>query len=153
MNALKEIAKNRPQVRCIIYTASDDAAVAMSAIQSGARGYVLKDAGLENLFAAVRIVMTDQSYVSPEFATRLVAAAAAQAQAKNQGDQQNGLNVRESQVLQEARRGLTNRQIGEQLRLSERTVKHYMSSAMQKFGVSNRVAALNMHRGTSGNNS
>ena len=50
MNALKEIAKNRPKVRCIIYTASDDATVAMAAIQNGARGYVLKCAGIENLF-------------------------------------------------------------------------------------------------------
>ena len=148
MHALKEISRTCPKVRSIIFTASDDATVAMAAIHYGARGFVLKGAGIDNLFSAVRIVMANQSYVSPEFATRLVAAAV---QAKDQSEAKHGLNIRESQVMQEARRGLTNRQIGERLMLSERTVKHYMSSAMQKFGVSNRVAAVNAHREKSGN--
>jgi DNA-binding NarL/FixJ family response regulator len=52
------------------------------------------------------------------------------------------LSSRESQILREVEGGLSNRMIGEKLRISEKTVKHYMSSIMQKYGVNNRVSAV-----------
>lgn len=145
MTALKEIAQTHPDVRCIILTASDDATVAMAALHHGARGYVLKGSGMDNLFAAIGIVMTNQSYISPEFATNVISATV-QSKTRNRLADDQKLNFRENQVLSEVERGLTNRQIGEKLMLSERTVKHYVSTVMQKFSVKNRVAAVNAYR-------
>jgi two-component system, NarL family, nitrate/nitrite response regulator NarL len=139
MEALKAIVVKAPTVRCVILTACDDAAVAMAAINTGARGFILKGVSSGNLLAAIEVVMADQSYVSPEFAARLMDAAL---QVKLGSDASLGLSHREEQVLREVEKGLTNREVADRLNLSEKTVKHYMTSVMQKFGVSNRVGAI-----------
>ncbi|MGO4852552.1 response regulator [Phaeovulum sp. W22_SRMD_FR3] len=139
LEALKTIVSKTPEVRCVILTACDDASVAMAAITAGARGFILKGVSSGNLLAAIEVVMADQSYVSPEFAARLMDAAL---QVKLEGAPSLGLSRREEQVLREVEKGLTNREVADRLHLSEKTVKHYMTSVMQKFGVSNRVGAI-----------
>lgn len=139
IEALKAIVSQAPSVRCVILTACDDASVAMAAITAGARGFILKGVSSGNLLAAIDVVMADQSYVSPEFAARLMDAAL---QVKGEASATLGLSRREEQVLREVEKGLTNREVADRLQLSEKTVKHYMTSVMQKFGVSNRVGAI-----------
>ncbi len=138
LNAIKKIRDQVPNVRCVIFTASDDPNLAIAAMSLGAKGYILKGIGSNELVAALNSIRTNQSYVSPEFAMKLVAAANHRGQAQHSDV---SLNVRETQVIAQVEKGLTNRQIAENLKISEQTVKYYMSSLMQKYGATNRTHA------------
>ncbi len=143
LNAIRIIRENLPQVRCVVVTASDDPKMAIAALSLGAKGYILKGISSSDLIAALQLILSNQSFVSPEFAMRLVAAA--HDKSLNEAAETN-LNVREVQVISEVENGLTNRQIAERLKISEQTVKYYMTSLMQKFGVSNRTRAVLEYR-------
>jgi len=140
IEALKQIVVEFPLVRCIILTVCDSADAAIDALNAGAQGYILKGVSAGDLKSAIWTVLNNESFVSPEFATKLLLAA----QNKNQDTAvaDSRLSFRESQILREVEAGLSNRMIGEKLRISEKTVKHYMSSIMQKYGVNNRVSAV-----------
>ncbi|HDZ73650.1 MAG TPA: response regulator transcription factor [Aurantimonas coralicida] len=139
ISALTRIAALVPSVKCIILTVCDSAETAISALNAGAKGYILKGVSARDLTGAIWTVVHDESFVSPEFATKLLQAA----QVKNDTrlDFQK-LSFRESQILDKVELGLTNKQIADHLNLSEKTVKYYMSIIMHKFGVANRVSAV-----------
>jgi two-component system, NarL family, nitrate/nitrite response regulator NarL len=140
IDALKQIVIEFPSVRCIILTVCDSAETAIEALNAGAQGYILKGVSAADLKSAIWTVFNNESFVSPEFATKLLLAA----QSKNQHTSvtDSRLSFRESQILREVEAGLSNRMVAEKLRISEKTVKHYMSSIMQKYGVNNRVSAV-----------
>ena len=140
MEALKQIAVEFPEVRCIILTVCDSADTAIAALNAGAQGYVLKGVSGAALKAAIWTVFNNESFVSPEFATKLLNAA--QHKKPDTTIDDTRLSFREGQILREVEAGLSNRMVAEKLRLSEKTVKYYMSSIMQKYGVSNRVSAV-----------
>ena len=139
IDALTQIAVEFPTVRCIVLTVCDNADTAISALNAGAQGYILKGVSGGELKSAIWTVFNNESFVSPEFATKLLLAA------QNRQDTSvvdRRLSFRETQILREVAAGLSNRMVAEKLSLSEKTVKYYMSSIMQKYGVSNRVAAV-----------
>jgi two-component system, NarL family, nitrate/nitrite response regulator NarL len=140
MDALKQIVVELPSVRCIVLTVCDNADTAICALNAGAQGYILKGVSGTDLKSAILTVFNNESFVSPEFATKLLLAA----QTKNQDTTiaDSRLSFRESQILREVAVGLSNRMVAERLSISEKTVKHYMSSIMQKYRVSNRVSAV-----------
>lgn len=140
IEALKQIVVEFPSVRCIILTVCDSADTAIAALNAGAQGYVLKGVSAADLRSAIWTVFNNESFVSPEFATKLLLAA----QDKNHGTStaDSRLSFREGQILREVEAGLSNRMVAEKLHISEKTVKHYMSSIMQKYGVNNRVSAV-----------
>ena len=140
MEALKQIAVEFPEVRCIILTVCDSADTAIAALNAGAQGYVLKGVSGAALKAAIWTVFNNESFVSPEFATKLLNAA--QHKKPDTTIDDTRLSFREGQILREVEAGLSNRMVAEKLRLSEKTVKYYMSSIMQKYGVNNRVSAV-----------
>jgi DNA-binding CsgD family transcriptional regulator len=95
--------------------------------------------GASELKAALwTVYKNESSFVSPEFAARLFSAA----QHNQSARIDIGLSHRETQILREVESGATNRMVAEKLRLNEKTVKHYISSIMQKYGVTNRVSAV-----------
>ncbi len=140
-NALREIQRVSPNTRCVILTVCESTETAIKMINLGAKGYILKGASARDIRQAVRTVIGNASFIAPEFAVRLLQAAQRGALTRA-----NALGVREKQVLAELENGLTNKQIARKLQLSERTVKHYMSLIMERYGVSNRVAALMHHK-------
>lgn len=132
---LKQLGIEFPEIHCVILTACDDPQTGIAALNAGAHGYILKGVSATELKAALWAVCKNEtSFVSPEFATRLLSAAQTKAD--------SGLSHREMQVLLEVVSGATNRMAAEKLSLSEKTVKHYMSSIMQKYGVTNRTSAV-----------
>jgi two-component system, NarL family, nitrate/nitrite response regulator NarL len=143
LNAIRMINEQTPEVRCVVFTASEDPMTAITAMSLGAKGYILKGIGADELVKALKSVLDDHSYVSPEFAMKLVSAANAR---KESSAEEANLNVREVQVITEVEKGLTNRQIAERLKISEQTVKYYMTSLMQKYRVSNRTLAVLEYR-------
>jgi DNA-binding NarL/FixJ family response regulator len=141
MTALMQITTHCPNVRVLMLTAVGDDDQVRSALRNGARGYLLKGATGEELVRAVRALSAGESFVSPGLAARLLARAGA-AQVESGGPERSfGLSGREAQILLILRSGMSNKEIGSQLDLSEKTIKHYVTNILQKLRVRNRVEA------------
>jgi two-component system nitrate/nitrite response regulator NarL len=139
LETLKQLCVEFPGTHCVILTACDDPQTGVAALNAGAHGYILKGVSASELKAAIWAVFRNESsFVSPEFASRLLSAV----QQKEVDAIDVGLSHRELQIIAEVENGSTNRMVAEKLKLSEKTVKHYMSSIMQKCGATNRVSAV-----------
>ncbi len=139
LEVLQKIKSTHPSTLCVIFTSCDDPTKALVALALGAEGYILKGAASGELLRALDSIIARKTYVSPDFATRLVSAVNTKPQ---NGGTATDLSYRERQVICEVEKGKTNREVAIQLKLSEQTIKCYMSSAMQKLGASNRVGAV-----------
>ncbi len=131
------IAARCPTVAILILTVSDDRSSLIAALQAGARGYVLKGIGADELVRAVKAVFDGHVHVSPSLAGEIL-------QEMTRGtpkDPFDQLTDREQEILLLLAKGLTNKEIGESLYLSEKTVKHYMTSVLHKLHVRSRLEA------------
>jgi len=134
--AIKEIS---PTTGIIMLTASDDESDLYQSIRSGASGYLLKDGSTYDQVAeAVRLVASGQSLISPSMATKLldefVQMSKSPAPATN-------LTPRELGVLRHVARGLSNREIAEELFISENTVKNHIRNILEKLQMKSRMEA------------
>lgn len=139
--AAAAVADVRPTAKVIMLTASTDEDDLAAAMRAGARGYILKGVAARELVDIVRSVWAGEGYVAPALAAGLLAGMAAEQKITKPGDPLEALTERERQVLELVAAGLSNREVGEQLYLSEKTIKHYMTIIMEKLGVRNRVEA------------
>jgi DNA-binding NarL/FixJ family response regulator len=110
----------------------------MDAVMAGASGYVLKQIRGTDLMGAVRTVATGQSMLDPRAASQLMARLRGQSARQ---DPLAALTPQEKRILALIGEGLTNRQIGEQLFLAEKTVKNYISGLFAKLGMERRTQA------------
>ena len=140
VNAARTIHEKHPQIKISMLTVCEDESDVMSALQAGAKGYILKGVGGKELIKTVRKVSTGESYITPSLATSILLQKQSQHADKQTGPLDK-LNPRETTILKAVGRGLTNRQIADELFLSEKTIKHYMTSILQKLEVRNRVEA------------
>ena len=120
-----------PQV--LVLTSHDTDADIVGAIEAGACGYLLKDAGPDELLGAVRAAAAGESALSPTVAATLMG------RLRNPGPV---LTDRESEVLRAVSEGSTNRQVAASLHLSEATVKTHLVHIFDKLGVASRTAAV-----------
>jgi two-component system response regulator DesR len=125
---------SRPQVRTVILTTFARPGYLRRALDSGARGYLLKDRPAAELADAVRRVHQGLRVVDPALATEAWSA------------EDDPLTDRERQILQRAGEGRTSAEISAELRLSEGTVRNYLSEAIAKLGAANRVDAARIAR-------
>ncbi|WP_018528745.1 MULTISPECIES: response regulator transcription factor [unclassified Streptomyces] len=131
-----------PQTSCLILTSFDDDDALLDAIMAGASGYVLKQLRGADLVAAVRTVATGQSMLDPATTARLLRSLRAPQEAPpEESAALKGLSERERDILTLIGKGLTNREIGKRLYLSEKTVKNNISRLLRKLGVHRRVQA------------
>jgi len=138
IDVCRDLASSGSPVRCIMLTGYDDEDAVYSAVIAGAAGYVLKDIGGRSLVDAVRAVAAGRSLLDPGLTRRVVS----RMKSNTPVDPRLGsLSHRERQVLTLIADGLTNRQIGEQLSLAEKTVKNYVSSLLSKLGFQRRTQA------------
>ncbi|MDM4762070.1 response regulator transcription factor [Galbitalea sp. SE-J8] len=144
IDVCREVRSRLTDVRCLMLTAYDDEEAMSSAIVAGAAGYVLKDIRGETLLDSIRRVAAGASLMNPVLTRRLVERMRADVPA----DARLGaLSAREHQILELVARGLTNRQIGEELRIAEKTVKNYVSSILAKLGLERRTQAAAVQLG------
>jgi len=134
----REIRSRMPEVACLMLTSFADDDALMDAVLAGASGYVLKQIRGTDLVGAVRTVATGQSMLDPRAASQLMARLRGQSA---RHDPLAGLTPQEKRILELIGEGLTNRQIGEQLFLAEKTVKNYISGLFAKLGMERRTQA------------
>lgn len=137
IQAAGAIAAAFPAIRIMMLTVSEDQESLLAALKSGAHGYVLKGVSAGDLRHIVRCVADGEAYVSPALAAELLL----EFSRPPAPDNIAGLTQREAGVLELLSQGLTNREIGERLHLAEKTVKHHMTSILQKLHVRTRTEA------------
>lgn len=148
--AAQAVVAARPAARIIMLTASDDEDDLVAALKAGAQAYVLKGVSARELVRIVRAVFAGERYVTPELAAGLLTEMAQGRQpAPSAATPLDELTEREREVLEGVAAGLSNKEIGRRLHLSEKTVKHYMTNILQKLHVRNRVEAALLIRQSS----
>ena len=141
VEAARDIHDALPAIKIIMLTASEDEKDVMSALQAGANAYILKGIGGRDLADIVNKVSSGESFITPGLATNLLLHSYQQIPIEKQTSLIDKLNHRERGILMALERGLTNKQIADELSLSEKTIKHYMTNILQKLQVRNRVEA------------
>lgn len=136
----KEITQRVPIVKIIMLTVSEQEGDVQAALRAQARGYVLKGVASDDLISILRDINTGDSYISPNLAANLLMRSSDDAK-NTTAEEEFDLNDRERQILEKLAKGLSNREIADDIYLSEKTVKHYMTNIMHKLHVSNRVQA------------
>ena len=133
IDALKEILKANPKARVVMLTTSDVEEDVYRAIEEGALGYVMKESEISVISAAIKSAMAGEVYMTDDvrkiYETR-------------KGSK--GLSTREAQVLKVAARGANNKEIAQELALSENSVKMFLKRAFFKLGASNRAEAVQL---------
>ncbi|KAB8165771.1 response regulator [Streptomyces sp. 3MP-14] len=143
ISVCRELRSRLPELVCLMLTSFDDDDALLDAIMAGAAGYVLKQIKGSDLIAAVRTVASGQSMLDPATTARLMTSLRTESApaASPQEEALATLTAREREVLELIGEGLTNRQIGARLYLSEKTVKNHISRLLGKLGVERRVQA------------
>jgi two-component system nitrate/nitrite response regulator NarL len=139
LSAVTAINSAHPDVRVLFLSVVIDEDQVCRAMRNGARGYLLKGAGGDELARTVRTIHSGEIYVAPSLAGQLLAQIGLKAtQSLNQGSK---LSPRQEQVLDLIAQGLSNKEVAGKLQLTERTVKHYMTDLLHKLQVRNRTEA------------
>ncbi|KQQ01512.1 MULTISPECIES: response regulator [unclassified Rathayibacter] len=138
IDVCRDVRSRDPSIRCLILTAYDDDKALYAAVIAGASGYVLKDIRGKGLLDAVRAAAAGDVLLDPA----VVAAVTSRLRGEHTVDPRlAGLSERERQILALIADGLTNRQIGVELSLAEKTIKNYVSSILAKLGLERRTQA------------
>ena len=132
--AIATLRDKEPGVRVLVLSTFGSDADITRAVDAGATGYLLKDAPREQLFGAIRAAAKGESVLSPSVATRVLGRMRAPAE--------EALSPRELEILQAVARGLSNKEIGRRLYVSEATVKTHLLRLFGKLGVDDRTAAV-----------
>lgn len=137
----RRVAARYPEVRVLILTAYDDDPYVFALLKAGAAGYVLKTADSEELVRAVHTVAAGRTALAPEVAQKVVGRLAGDL--RSVGDELvQPPSERELEVLRLAARGLTNRGIGLELQISDRTVQGHLARIYSKLHVNTRTEAV-----------
>ncbi len=139
MALLDDVARHHPEMRCIVLSMHTGAAFVAEALQRGARGYVTKGAGAEELVLGIRAVMRNEQYLSRDLRQSRRAAT----------DPIESLTPRERQTLQLLVRGLVPKAAAAELGISEKTLYAHRASLLEKLGARNErdLARIALERG------
>lgn len=135
IDTLKEIRRQNSKVKVIILSMHNEAGMIKSLIELGANGYLLKSCSQNELIDAIKKVAAGQSYFSSDVTLALLKPSA------NQGQSNDLLTERETEILKLIACGFSNKEIGDQLFISHRTVDTHRTNLMKKLDVNN-IAGL-----------
>jgi two-component system, NarL family, nitrate/nitrite response regulator NarL len=147
LDAVSSIIERRPAQKIVMLTVSESNSDVAAALKCGARGYVLKGVGSRTLADVLRLVHAGEMYLSPVLSARMVTS-----MLHRDDDARpriDDLTEREREVLRLVAAGLSNKRIGRELNLHEKTVKHHMTRIFAKLKVSNRTEAAMVLRDAS----
>jgi DNA-binding NarL/FixJ family response regulator len=141
VEAIRQIAEVEPDTKFIILTTFSDDEYIFKGIEVGARAYLLKDAPREELFKAIRAVYRGESLIQPVVASKVLSRFA---ELSRQTQSPEVLTDREVEVLILVAKGSANKEIAEELHISNSTVKTHIASIFQKLGTNDRTEAVTM---------
>jgi DNA-binding NarL/FixJ family response regulator len=141
VTVIRQIREKQLKARIVVFTAFDTDERILSAVQAGAKGYLLKGVPRSDLFKAIRVVHQGGSLLQPVVASRLLKQISA---TDDEPELPEELTARESQVLTLLAQGNQNKEIALELSISERTVKFHISSILSKLGAGNRTEAVSI---------
>jgi DNA-binding NarL/FixJ family response regulator len=139
-DACRQILRDRPETRVIVLTSYSNDDLVFEAVTAGAQGYLLKEIDPAGLLQAVRDVAAGRSILDSDATSRVLRLL----RTGGSGVDASGLSLlspQESKVLALVAEGLTNKQVGEKLGLSENTVKNYLVNVFEKLKVKRRAQA------------
>lgn len=142
LGATWELKKTMPEVRVLALTMHESEEYFFPMLEAGASGYMLKGAEPDELLSAIREVAQGNVYLSPLMSKALLSGYLRTSTDIQKGDKYHELTDREKEVLQLAAQGKTNREIGEELFLSVRTVEKHRASMMGKLELRNRTELI-----------
>jgi two-component system nitrate/nitrite response regulator NarL len=138
LDALAAILKDVPGAHVVMLTVSEDAEDLVTALKSGAQGYLLKNIDGEFLVRSIRRAAQGESVISPEMAGKLMRQVRAGTPSVLPADV---LSPREREILQRLAKGGSNKEIARDLDLAESTVKIHVQHILRKLGLNSRVQA------------
>jgi two-component system nitrate/nitrite response regulator NarL len=137
LDVLHTISASPLLARPLLLTASMESHEIVKAVQVGARGVIMKDAGSASLMKAIRTVMKGEYWLPRDSVGDFIDAF--RARPASSPDRRFGLTPRELEMVMTVATGLTNREIAQHFSLSEETVKHHLTKVFTKLGVANRL--------------
>jgi len=142
--ATREIVRRLPGTKVLVLTIHDNEEYLRRALEAGASGYVLKQAVDAELAVAIRAVRRGEVFLYPSFTRILLADLTGRSEGDRdaRNDSYESLSAREKEVLRLVALGHTNREIGDQLGLSVKTIETYRSRLMEKLGLQSRSALV-----------
>jgi two-component system, NarL family, response regulator DevR len=150
-HACRELLKLRPQTKVLILTSNSNERNVQEAMTAGAQGYLLKDNDGASLAAGLRSVAAGDSVLDPSLAGQVLNLVKRRP-GLSAAEKLQQLSFQERRVVAHLAEGMTNKQIGEQLGLTEKTVKNYLATIFTKLNIERRsqAAALFVESGQSG---
>ena len=153
LSATRQIKALRPEIKILMLTTSAEDQDLFESIKSGASGYILKSISGNAFIEALQGLEQGTPPFSPGLASRLLSEFAKlsgseeglsglNSHPKHKDEQANGITVRQTEVLRLVAQGLTYREVGEQLSLSERTVRFHMTEIISRLHLQNRNQVL-----------
>jgi DNA-binding NarL/FixJ family response regulator len=141
ISTVSAIASQFPAVKSLVYAATPTVQDAVRALEAGAKGYASKAGGVEEILQAIQLVHDDKIYISRSFAAGVITALSDES-IRKVALQNMSLTGRENQIVHLLLQGKTNKEIASHMQISEKTVKYYMTSLMQKLNARNRTEAV-----------
>jgi DNA-binding NarL/FixJ family response regulator len=144
IEAARRIREVLPSTRILMLTVSDEEDDLYEAIKAGANGYLLKEISVEEVASAIHSVVQGQSLISPSMASKLLSEFNALARQAAEREQLPApvLTARELEVLKLVARGMSNREVADQLYISENTVKNHVRNILEKLHLHSRMEAV-----------
>jgi len=142
ITAIGHLQCEHPEVAIVILTTYNEDEMILRGLQSGARGYLLKDTDRETLLHTIYAAAKGETLLKPEILSRMLDMSRTSEKIAPPKGMAHPLTDRELEVLQAAARGERNKEIAYKLGISERTVKSHLTSIYNKFGVDSRTAAV-----------
>jgi len=147
LDATRLIKSKLPEVKIVMLTMSADDEDLFEAIKSGACGYLLKSQDTEQFFSLLRDLARGEAPLSPGLATRVLQEFGRQYEViEKMGKERRLLSAREIEVLTLVARGLTYKEIGAKLSLTERTIKYHMGEILVRMHAENRAQVVEFAR-------
>ena len=138
IEVLEEIKKSKNPIKVLMLTVHNEVEYLVKAIDIGANGYILKDSGSTELKHAINIILNEDSYIQPSLLPALNSRLINRDLDKEKVD---SLTKRELEILKQVAEGMFNKEIANNLNISERTVKNHISNIFKKIDVSDRTQA------------
>jgi two-component system NarL family response regulator len=144
IDAARQISLDVPSTKILMLTVSDEEDDLYEAIKAGANGYLLKEISVEEVAEAIRAVVQGQSLISPSMASKLLNEFNMLAKKAEERQQfpAPALTGRELEVLKLVAKGMSNREIADELYISENTVKNHVRNILEKLHLHSRMEAV-----------